>query len=152
MTARSRSWGNPLVYRNGTWVYANLRQTLREADPCWYCRKKPKPVRVRIPADLSSTGRVKWRICLIDACIAPLVTALQKAGVRMRGSCCGHHLEDGHIDLQDGRVLVVRPAAHYWRDIRRRNEKNRKNKKRVKGGRGVPRSRRKFLTRAPRRR
>ena len=72
-----------------------------------------KKVRVKIPADLSSTGKVKWKKMNIDSCIAPIVEALQKAGIDMRGSCCGHGKEIGHIDLQDGRSLII---------IRRKND------------------------------
>ena len=72
-----------------------------------------KKVRVKIPADLSSTGKVKWKKMNIDSCIAPIVEALQKAGIDMRGSCCGHGKEIGYIDLQDGRSLII---------IRRKND------------------------------
>ena len=64
-------------------------------------------VRVKIPADLSCTGKEKWRECDIDSCIAPIVEALQGAGIDMRGSCCGHNKSEGDIHLQDGRVLVI---------------------------------------------
>ena len=66
-----------------------------------------KKVRVQIPADLSSTGKVKWKKPNIDSCIAPIVEALQKAGIDMRGSCCGHNKSVGNIDLQDGRKLII---------------------------------------------
>jgi hypothetical protein len=62
---------------------------------------------VKIPADLSCTGQARWREIPIDACIAPIVRALQAAGIDMRGSCCGHGKTTGHIDLQDGRGLIV---------------------------------------------
>jgi hypothetical protein len=66
-----------------------------------------KQVYVKIPADLSHSGSSYWRSVGIDACIADLVEALQDAGIDMRGSCCGHGKENGRIDLQDGRVLIV---------------------------------------------
>lgn len=65
-------------------------------------------VRVRIPADLACEGRAKWKRMQIDSCIAPIVAALQRAGIHMRGSCCGHGKGDGSIELQDGRCLIVR--------------------------------------------
>jgi hypothetical protein len=43
----------------------------------------------------------------MDACIAPIVQALEAGGVFMRASCCGHGKTDGRIDLQDGRTLVI---------------------------------------------
>ena len=76
------------------------------------------PVYVRIPADLSHSGAVRWKETQIDRCIAPLVRALQVEGIHMRGSCCGHGKRrfrwwpwkkaDGYIDLQDGRCLVIK--------------------------------------------
>lgn len=65
-------------------------------------------VRVRIPRDLSCSGRAKWKRMQIDRCIAPLVRALQAASICMRGSCCGHGKADGYISLEDGRTLVIR--------------------------------------------
>jgi len=64
-------------------------------------------VRVLIPADLACDGAEKWKDAEIDACIAPLVRALQQGGINMRGSCCGHGKVLGHIDLADGRGLVI---------------------------------------------
>lgn len=64
-------------------------------------------VRVKISADLSCDGREKWKDCRIDECIAPIVQALQEAGIDMRGCCCGHG-EDGNIHLQDGRILIIK--------------------------------------------
>ncbi len=65
-------------------------------------------VRVKVAADLDRTETEQWRDKPIDACIAPLVAALQNGGIDMRGSCCGHGKGDGDIYLQDGRVLVVK--------------------------------------------
>ena len=64
-------------------------------------------LRLKIPADLSSTGKDKWKEVKIDSCIAGVVEALQEAGIDMRGSCCGHGKTKGHIHLQDGKVLVI---------------------------------------------
>ena len=86
-------------------------------------------VRVKIPADLSSTGQVKWRKMEIDTCIAPVVDALQRAGIDMRGSCCGHGHSVGEIYLQDGRLLLMldERAADVWvlhsNEIQRRFER-----------------------------
>lgn len=65
-------------------------------------------VRVKIPADLACEGVGKWKEMGIDACIAPLVKALQAGGIDMRGSCCGHGRGDGNIHLQDGRILIIK--------------------------------------------
>lgn len=78
------------------------------------------PVNVKIPADLSCTGKVHWRRAKIDRCIAPLVAALQRGGIDMRGSCCGHGEATGRIDLQDGRVLVMLLGEEAERDVAKR--------------------------------
>jgi hypothetical protein len=64
-------------------------------------------VLVKVPADLSHTGVEQWREFGIDACIAPIVAALQAGGIDMRASCCGHGAGPGRIDLADGRVLRI---------------------------------------------
>jgi len=64
-------------------------------------------VRVRIAADLSCTGKPRWKRAQVDRCIAPLVAALQRGGIAMRSSCCGHGKGPGEILLEDGRRLVV---------------------------------------------
>jgi hypothetical protein len=56
-------------------------------------------VGVFIPApELSHSGKPHWAVKKIDACIAPLVKALQSAGI------CSLV---GDITLQDGRVLLI---------------------------------------------
>jgi hypothetical protein len=47
------------------------------------------------------------RVWSIDRCIAPIVQALDAAGVYMLGSCCAHGRGPGSIDLADGRTLVL---------------------------------------------
>ena len=64
-------------------------------------------VRVRIPSDLAFSGKTYWKKMQIDACIAPIVKALQRGGINMRGSCCGHGKGPGEIELQDGRKLLI---------------------------------------------
>ncbi len=69
------------------------------------------PVKVRVPADLSCTGKRRWKRFQIDRCIAPIVKALQKGGIDMRHSCCAHGKGPGDIRLQDGRTLVIEGRA-----------------------------------------
>jgi len=71
------------------------------------------PVKVKIPADLSCTGKEKWKVMGIDACIAPIVKALQDYGINMRGSCCGHGKCEGDIELADGRGLLILSKEQY---------------------------------------
>jgi len=42
-----------------------------------------------------------------DPCIAPLVEALNSAGIRTLASCCGHGFRPGFVALADGRELVI---------------------------------------------
>jgi len=43
----------------------------------------------------------------VDACIAPVVKALNDAGISTIASCCGHGKAPGNITLVDGRELFV---------------------------------------------
>jgi hypothetical protein len=42
-----------------------------------------------------------------DPCIAPLVKALNDAGMRTRASCCGHGTHPTSVALADGRWVFV---------------------------------------------
>jgi hypothetical protein len=72
---------------------------------------------LRIPADLSSTKKVKWRFMYVDKCIAPIVMSLQEAGIDMRASCCGHNQRPGNIALADGRELIICPDFKTGREV-----------------------------------
>jgi hypothetical protein len=65
------------------------------------------PVWVKMPAQLSHTGKERWKRVDIDACIADLVWALQLGGIITAASCCGHNKAPGEIVLVDGRRLIV---------------------------------------------
>ena len=77
------------------------------------CKDKLKNVLVKIPEDLSCTGFARYKYTSIDECIAPIVEALQKGAIDMRGSCCGHNKIFGDIHLQDGRHLLIMPDKIY---------------------------------------
>jgi hypothetical protein len=66
-------------------------------------------LRVPINPELSFDGQSRWDDKGIDRCIAPLVQALNFAGIYTSSCCCGHNAEYGHIWLQDGRVLIILP-------------------------------------------
>lgn len=68
-------------------------------------------VLVRIPKDLACSGKTYLKYMKIDRCIAPIVKALQRGGIDMRGSCCGHGKRDGNIELQDGRMIIIKPSG-----------------------------------------
>lgn len=55
---------------------------------------------VTIPAHLSHTGVERQDVKDIDSCIAPIVRALNDAGVITVASCCGHGKRPGNIALK----------------------------------------------------
>jgi len=68
-------------------------------------------LKVPIPANLSHTGEFWWAEKGVDACIAPIVQALNDAGIYTSGCCCGHSEADGDIHLHDGRVLILKKVT-----------------------------------------
>ena len=44
----------------------------------------------------------------VDWCIHHIVAALNAAGVCTVACCCGHGVQDGRIDLEDGRILIIK--------------------------------------------
>jgi len=64
-------------------------------------------VQVTVPAHLSYTGEDRVDTIKIDKCIAPIVRALNEAGIRTDQSCCGHGKGNGSILLHDGRELII---------------------------------------------
>lgn len=65
-------------------------------------------VKVKILGNLAFSGKSYWINVPVDKCIAPIVKALQEAGINMLGSCCGHESGVGKIVLQDGRTLIIK--------------------------------------------
>lgn len=66
---------------------------------------------VPIPAELSHTGEKRWAEKAIDSCIAPIVKALNDAGIETTCCCCGHGKGPGRIDLADGRIIYIESEA-----------------------------------------
>lgn len=52
---------------------------------------------------------IKGKAVNVDSCIAPIVKALNDAGITTEGCCCGHGKTTGHITLTDGRILGIFP-------------------------------------------
>lgn len=55
----------------------------------------------------------------VDSCIAPLVEALNRAGVPTKASCCGHGRQPGNIALADGRELLLVSCYEQARQLER---------------------------------
>ena len=43
----------------------------------------------------------------IDACLVGMILALNNAGIRTHGCCCGHREQRGYVKLADKRVMVI---------------------------------------------
>lgn len=65
------------------------------------------PLIVYVPPNLSHTARGRITRKPIDACIAPLIQALNEQGVLTANSCCGHQKGPGAVSLADGRELYL---------------------------------------------
>ena len=109
MVAKSKAQGHEIIWDVGkrSWVYSDTNEPVDILRPCLHCNRETVNVLVKIPADLSFNSKEHWKEAPIDACLAPIVEALQKAGIDMRGSCCGHGRGEGDIHLQDGRALII---------------------------------------------
>ena len=66
-----------------------------------------------IPAHLSHTGKRYMKEVPIDRCIAPIIKALNDAGIETIASCCGHEKGHGTIDLVDGRRIMIIKAEYF---------------------------------------
>jgi len=53
----------------------------------------------------------------VDACIAPLIQALNDAGIETVASCCGHGQRPGNIALAGGRELFIVPDYETAREL-----------------------------------
>jgi hypothetical protein len=105
MAKRSESNGHPTKWRGGRWVWADTGAACKAARPCLKCDRATVKVGLFIQTD---SDKRKWSYEPIDACIAPIVAALQAGGINMQWSCCGHGKRAGEIMLEDGRILEVK--------------------------------------------
>ncbi len=55
----------------------------------------------------TTTVQINGKDTEIDSCIADIVVALNKCGIRTFESCCGHYKQRGTIFLEDGRELEI---------------------------------------------
>jgi len=55
---------------------------------------------------------IKGTVRGIDWCIHHLVSALNAGGVETVACCCGHGIQDGRIDLADGRILFIKSPSN----------------------------------------
>jgi len=62
---------------------------------------------VIVPANLAHNGKTHPDVKGVDACIAPLVNALNAHGILTAKSFCGHGKAPGWILLHDGRTIII---------------------------------------------
>lgn len=75
-------------------------------------------MQVQVPPSVSHTRKWRTDYKKIDACIAPLVRALNSHdSITTIESCCGHEDYPGYIALSDGRVLVIAPSKEVARPM-----------------------------------
>ena len=74
---------------------------------------------VTVPADLSWNGEEHWATKPVDACLAPLVEAINEIaerfgvpGLRTSNCCCGHGKGPGWIALHNGAEIIVPQRSH----------------------------------------
>lgn len=107
MTVRSYANGYPvkLIVHDkakslGDWVYEDNGDPMSTPRPCARCGQSCKMVTV-----LDEDGDISN--APIDACIADVITALNRGGLPTKTSCCGHGVQTGWIALADGRILKL---------------------------------------------
>lgn len=66
---------------------------------------------VEVEGLLAWNGEWHRRTWKIDACLVPIIKALNEGGVETTQSCCGHGKENGVIALADGRILEILPPS-----------------------------------------
>ncbi len=62
---------------------------------------------VPIHPDDSHTGKFRWAVKPIDACLAEIVNKLNDEGKYTRSCCCGHGKAKSTIILHDGTIIEV---------------------------------------------
>jgi len=65
---------------------------------------------IEMPDMLAHQGKRVYRtVAYIDACLAPIVKALNDCGAPTVACCCGHGRGLGNIMLDDGREIFIAP-------------------------------------------
>jgi hypothetical protein len=99
VTVRSTCYGHDAVFDEAAkvWRYASDGTTVSTARLCQGCGVE------------SAVLNLGGQPVDVDACIAPIVQALNDGGCPTVASCCGHRRRHGRISLRDGRELFVLP-------------------------------------------
>ena len=97
MSAKARIHGHDAVYDSeaGVWRYVDTGEVIIPKRTCHRCGRK------------ATLLCISGKCVEIDACIAPVVLALDAGGIETVASCCGHGYIPGNIMLADGRELLI---------------------------------------------
>lgn len=89
-------------------VMRGIEESLADSQ-CRICKQLPVVMELPVPAYLSHTGQERQKCVSIDACIAPIIKALNDGGIKTTNCCCGHGGHEGWISLADGREIRIFP-------------------------------------------
>lgn len=106
MTATSFASGHPVYFDGTVWRFKDTNDVVNHERACSHCGLAPVLVKLCRPTaqrGLTEAG--------VDACIAPLVQALNDGGIQTVASCCGHGRMPGRVILEDGRDVLVMTRA-----------------------------------------
>lgn len=95
MAIRSLYSGHAIYFDGNKWRFLDTKEIVNNEKACCFCGKEP----IILKNDKKSYH--------VDACIAPIVKALNNANIETIASCCGHGEVKGRIALRDGRELVI---------------------------------------------
>lgn len=117
MSASSHDTGHPIAFDGTVWRYVDSGAVVNHERACSACGLACVVQTVTVPAELSHTGQAREKQAGIDACIAPIVKALNDAGLLTVACCCGHSHRPGSIILADGREVIIAPDFETARRI-----------------------------------
>jgi len=97
MTATAFIYGHEAHYDepSSIWRYTDTGEEAKSQRSCQHCGRDE----VLLNIGGKSVG--------VDACIAPIVKALNDGGIKTIACCCGHASHAGSIILADGRELLI---------------------------------------------
>lgn len=104
MTITSMASGHPIEFDGTAWRFRDTGHVVDNNRACAHCALEPVLVKLHRTAGQLHSVPV---VVNVDACIAPIVQALNDGGIETKASCCGHSRIPGRIMLQDGRDLVL---------------------------------------------
>lgn len=87
------------------WRFRDIGNVVNHERACSRCGLAPVQIRLHHP-----TPTHKRTTAGVDACLGPLLQALNDGGMQTIASCCGHGGPWGAVILEDHRELLVFPT------------------------------------------